>query len=41
VAHLIVNDTDPGRILPMTFSRRAVAKMTRRVSPIAAKLWVG
>jgi DNA helicase-2/ATP-dependent DNA helicase PcrA len=41
VAHLIVYGIDPGRILPMTFSRRAVAEMTRRVSPIAAKLSVG
>jgi hypothetical protein len=41
VVHLIVNGTDPGRILPMTFSRRAVAEMTRRVSRIAATLWVG
>src|SRR5208283_3338790 len=28
VAHLIVNDVDPRRILLMTFSRRAAAEMT-------------
>ena len=38
VAHLIVNSADPGRILLMTFSRRAAAEMTRRVSRITAKL---
>ena len=38
VAHLIVNGADPGRILLMTFSRRAAAEMTRRVTRIAAKL---
>jgi DNA helicase-2/ATP-dependent DNA helicase PcrA len=38
VAHLIVNGADPGRILLMTFSRRAAAEMTRRVALIAAKL---
>jgi DNA helicase-2/ATP-dependent DNA helicase PcrA len=38
VAHLIVNGADPGRILLMTFSRRAAAEMTRRVARIAAKL---
>jgi DNA helicase-2/ATP-dependent DNA helicase PcrA len=38
VAHLILNGADPGRILLMTFSRRAAAEMTRRVSRIAAKL---
>src|SRR3984893_16128748 len=35
VAHLIVNGADPGRILLMTFSRRAAAEMTRRVERIA------
>lgn len=34
VAHLIVNGTDPRRILLMTFSRRAAAEMTRRVQHI-------
>jgi DNA helicase-2/ATP-dependent DNA helicase PcrA len=38
VAHLIVNGADPGRILLMTFSRRAAAEMTRRVARIAGKL---
>src|SRR5690348_3609359 len=38
VAHLIVNGADPARILLMTFSRRAAAEMTRRVSRIAGKL---
>jgi DNA helicase-2/ATP-dependent DNA helicase PcrA len=38
VAHLLVNGADPGRILLMTFSRRAAAEMTRRVARIAAKL---
>ena len=38
VAHLIVNGADPGRILLMTFSRRAATEMTRRVARIAAKL---
>jgi superfamily I DNA/RNA helicase len=34
VAHLIVNGADPRRILLMTFSRRAVTEMTRRVERI-------
>jgi DNA helicase II / ATP-dependent DNA helicase PcrA len=38
VAHLIVNGADPGRILLMTFSRRAAAEMTSRVTRIAGKL---
>src|SRR4249919_2945178 len=38
VAHLIVNGTDPRRILLMTFSRRAAAEMTRRVERIARKV---
>ena len=38
VAHLIVNGADPHRILLMTFSRRAAAEMTRRVTRIAGKL---
>ena len=36
VAHLIVNGADPGRILLLTFSRRAAAEMTRRVERIVA-----
>ena len=35
VAHLIVNGADPGKILLMTFSRRAAAEMGRRVERIA------
>src|SRR5499433_2663966 len=38
VAHLIVNGADPHRILLMTFSRRAAAKMTRRVERFARQL---
>ena len=38
VAHLIVNGADPGRILLMTFSRRAAAEMTRRVERIARQV---
>jgi len=38
VAHLVVNGADPGRILLMTFSRRAAAEMTRRVTRIVGKL---
>ena len=34
VAHLIVNGTDPRRILLMTFSRRAAGEMNRRVERI-------
>ena len=36
VAHLIVSGADPGRILLMTFSRRAAAEMTRRAGHICA-----
>jgi DNA helicase-2/ATP-dependent DNA helicase PcrA len=36
VAHLIVNDVDPRRLLLMTFSRRAAAEMERRVQRIVA-----
>jgi len=36
VAHLIVNGTDPGRILLLTFSRRAAAEMERRAHNIIA-----
>ncbi len=38
VAHLIVNGADPGRILLMTFSRRAASEMTKRVERIARKV---
>jgi DNA helicase-2/ATP-dependent DNA helicase PcrA len=34
VAHLIVNGADPGRILLLTFSRRAAAEMERRAERI-------
>lgn len=36
VAHLVVNGTDPGRILLLTFTRRAAAEMIRRVDRIVA-----
>ena len=36
VAHLILNGTDPRRILLLTFTRRAATEMTRRVERIAA-----
>jgi superfamily I DNA/RNA helicase len=38
VAHLIVNGTDPRRIMLLTFSRRAAAEMTRRVERIVANV---
>ena len=38
VAHLIVNGTDPRRILLMTFSRRAASEMARRVQQICRKI---
>lgn len=38
VAHLMVNGADPGRILLMTFSRRAAAEMTGRVERIGRKV---
>ena len=38
VAHLIVNDADPRRILLMTFSRRAASEMSRRIERIARKV---
>ena len=38
VAHLIVNGTDPRRILLMTFSRRAAAEMGRRVARICSQV---
>lgn len=37
VAHLVVGGADPGRILLMTFSRRAAAEMTRRAGRISAQ----
>ncbi len=37
VAHLVVNGADPGRILLMTFSRRAASEMGRRVERIVAR----
>lgn len=37
VAHLIVRGADPGRILLMTFSRRAAAEMTRRAGLISGQ----
>jgi DNA helicase-2/ATP-dependent DNA helicase PcrA len=36
VAHLIVNGADPGRLLLLTFSRRAAAEMERRAHTIIA-----
>jgi DNA helicase II / ATP-dependent DNA helicase PcrA len=36
VAHLIVQDADPRRIMLLTFSRRAAVEMSRRVERIAA-----
>jgi ATP-dependent DNA helicase UvrD/PcrA len=38
VAHLIVNNVDPHRVLLLTFSRRAAAEMTRRVQRIAREV---
>ena len=38
VAHLIVAGADPGRILLMTFSRRAASEMTRRVERICSRV---
>jgi DNA helicase-2/ATP-dependent DNA helicase PcrA len=37
VAHLLVNGADPGRMLLLTFSRRAAAEMARRVERIVAR----
>ncbi len=37
VAHLIVNGANPGRILLMTFSRRAASEMARRAERIVAQ----
>jgi DNA helicase-2/ATP-dependent DNA helicase PcrA len=36
VAHLIVNGADPGRLLLLTFSRRAAAEMERRAQRLVA-----
>jgi len=36
VAHLIVQGAAPGRIMLLTFSRRAAAEMTRRVERISS-----
>ncbi|NNM62595.1 MAG: ATP-dependent helicase, partial [Steroidobacteraceae bacterium] len=41
VAHLIVNGVDPGRILLMSFSRRAAAEMTRRAERISVQAMGG
>jgi DNA helicase-2/ATP-dependent DNA helicase PcrA len=38
VAHLIANGADPGKILLLTFSRRAAVEMTRRVERIIGHL---
>ncbi len=38
VAHLILNGADPGRMLLMTFSRRAAEELTRRVERICARV---
>ena len=41
VAHLIANGADPGKILLLTFSRRAATEMTRRVDRIIGQLVKG
>jgi DNA helicase-2/ATP-dependent DNA helicase PcrA len=47
VAHLISTGTDPGRLLLLTFTRRAAAEMTRRVETIlstkslGSRIWSG
>jgi len=38
VAHLVLNGTDPSRILLLTFTRRAAAEMTRRASRILGEM---
>lgn len=38
VAHLIVRGADPGRIMLLTFSRRAAVEMTRRVERVATRV---
>src|SRR5215813_2325614 len=40
VAHLIAHGADPGRILLLTFSRRAAKEMDRRVGRILSKTQV-
>src|SRR5687767_13877628 len=37
VAHLLLNGADPGRILLLTFTRRAAKEMTRRVERICGQ----
>jgi DNA helicase-2/ATP-dependent DNA helicase PcrA len=37
VAHLVLNGADPGRILLLTFTRRAADEMTRRAAAICAE----
>jgi DNA helicase II / ATP-dependent DNA helicase PcrA len=36
VAHLVINEVDPQRILLLTFSRRAAVEMTSRVTRITS-----
>jgi DNA helicase-2/ATP-dependent DNA helicase PcrA len=38
VAHLILNGADPGRVLLLTFTRRAAADMTRRAQSICSRV---
>jgi DNA helicase-2/ATP-dependent DNA helicase PcrA len=38
VAHLVIHGADPGRILLLTFSRRAAAEMIRRVERVSAQV---
>jgi DNA helicase-2/ATP-dependent DNA helicase PcrA len=38
VAHLILEGADPGRILLLTFTRRAAAEMTRRAEGLVARV---
>ena len=41
VAWLIAHGADPGRILLLTFTRRAAAEMLRRVGELAAEFGIG
>ena len=41
VAHLVVGGVDPGRILMLTFTRRAALEMTRRVESILRQAFAG
>ena len=41
VAHLVVQGADPGKILLLTFTRRAANEMTRRVDRIVAQVSIG